>query len=133
MSSVGIDRSTWAPLVAWDHVRQSIAVILSTEIGERLHRRRFGSNVAELIDKPQNIETIVDLYMAVAESLEPRIRDGAQLGEPRFLLTNVSVAPSPEGTVSVDVRGDYFPNGHLGDFTVRFKDQSITIPVGAVF
>lgn len=133
MSSVGIDRSTWAPLVGWDHVRQSIGVILTTEIGERLHRRPFGALIAELIDKPQNIETIVDLYMAVAEALEVRVIDGAQLGEPRFLLTSVDVAPSPTGAVVVNCRGDYFPRGHLGDFTRSIKDQSITIPIGAVF
>ncbi|QPC88650.1 baseplate assembly protein [Mesorhizobium sp. NBSH29] len=128
-----MDRSTWMPLVGWDHVLQSIEVILTTEIGERLHRRNFGSTVTDLIDKPQTIDTIVDLYMAVAESLEPRVRDGAQLGEPRFLLTSVALAPSADGTILINVRGDYYPNGHLGDFTLPLRDRAINIPVGAAF
>ncbi len=130
MSSVGIDRKTWLPLVGWNHVRQSIEVILTTELGERVYRRRFGSNVPDLIDKPQNLETIMDLYMAVAEALEARIDDGFQLGEPRFQLTNIVLVPAPDGHVVIEAHGDYYPRGHLGDFTRPVRDQLIAVPVG---
>src|SRR4051794_12696650 len=125
MTSVGIDRQTWQPLVGWDHVRQSIAVILTTELGERVYRRAFGSRIPEMIDRPQNLETLMDLYIAVAEALEFRIEDGFWLGEPRFRLTNIVLRPSPDGVVVVNVVGDYFPDGHRGRFSSAERDRSI--------
>lgn len=132
MSSVGFDRSTFSALTGWDHIRQSIAMILTTELGERIQRRPFGSKIADLIDKPQTVEIFVDVYMAVAEALEPRVVDGAQLGEPRFLLSSIAITPSADGSVIFRLRGTEFPRGHLGDFSPA-RERSISIPMGAMF
>lgn len=132
MSSVGFHRSTGLPLVGWDHVVQSIHTILTTEVGERVLRRPFGARVTELIDKPQNFDTLMDLYMATAEALEPRLHDGFLLGEPRFQLTNLSITPSVGGVVLITATGTYFPRGHLGDFSEQERNRSISLPVGAV-
>ncbi|MEN1450892.1 GPW/gp25 family protein, partial [Pseudomonas aeruginosa] len=39
------------------HIRQSIAVILTTRIGTRVMRREYGSQLPELIDAPFNVTT----------------------------------------------------------------------------
>lgn len=60
-----------------DHIRQSVADILTTPLGSRLMRREYGSQVPELIDAPFNGATQVRLYAATAMALmrwEPRIR-----------------------------------------------------------
>lgn len=117
MARVGIDRKTGRTLVGWDHCLQSIITILITEIGERVQLRNFGSLLPRLIDRPQNAETIIDVYVAAAEALEPRVVEGRQLGEPGFILLNANVDAGTPGHVKLVLRGVYFENGHLGDYS----------------
>lgn len=59
-----------------EHLRQSIADILTTPIGSRVMRRDYGSLVPALIDQPDNLATQVRLYGAIAGALmrwEPRL------------------------------------------------------------
>lgn len=117
MASAGIDARTGRPLVGWDHVVQSIDKIITTEIGSRVQRRDFGSLIPRLQDKPQNEETIISVYLSLAEALEPRLVRGIQYGEPRFALGRVGVKADVPGRVTFEVEGTYLPNGHKGDFS----------------
>ena len=47
---IGMSAVTGKPLEGLDHLRQSIADILSTPIGTRVGRREYGSLLAELVD-----------------------------------------------------------------------------------
>lgn len=88
------------------HLAQSIAQILTTPLGTRVHRRDFGSLLPELIDQPFNDATRVRLYGATATALqrwEPRLalkRVGLSVGEApgSFVLTiegqRTDVAPA---------------------------------------
>lgn len=72
----GMSRTTGRSLADTDHLRQSIADILTTPLGSRVMRREYGSLLPELIDQPLNGGTIVRLYAATASALmrwEPRI------------------------------------------------------------
>lgn len=117
MARVGVDARTGRPLYGWDHCVQSIKHILYTAIGKRVQRREFGSNLAEMIDRPQNAESIVDFYVTVAEALQPRTVEGRQYGEPGFVLLSVNLDASEPGVVRFNMAGVYFENGHLGDFS----------------
>lgn len=117
MARVGIDAETGRCLVGWDHCLQSIIKILTTELRERVQVRGFGSVVPRIIDRPQNVDTIIDLYVATAEALEPRMVEGRQLGEPGFVLLRANVDASTPGIVMLMVGGVYFENGHLGDYS----------------
>lgn len=70
-----------------DHVRQSIADILTTPIGSRVCRRDYGSHLPDLIDQPLNGAGIQAIYAATALAIgrfEPRFtitKIAAQLGE----------------------------------------------------
>lgn len=73
----GMSAETGASLEGDDHLRQSIADILTTPVGSRVMRREYGSELPFLIDQPMNPATRQALYAATAAALarwEPRIR-----------------------------------------------------------
>lgn len=88
-----------------EHLRQSIADILTTPLGTRLERRTYGSLVPDLIDQPDNGATRVRLYAAVASALIK--------WEPRLRLARVALRSGPAaGQVALDLEGEYLaPTG----------------------
>lgn len=99
----GINANTGKVLSGKDHLRQSIADILTTPLGSRVRRQEYGSRIFELVDAPTNSATITDMYAAVAEALAR--------WEPRYRLTSVqAVFPSP-GHIYLDLEGIYLPDG----------------------
>ena len=72
-----MNRHTGRRIEGMEHLRQSVADILSTPIGSRVMRRDYGSLVPALLDQPDNTATQARLRAAVASALmrwEPRIR-----------------------------------------------------------
>ncbi|WP_046059703.1 GPW/gp25 family protein [Paracidovorax citrulli] len=72
-----MDRQTGRAIDATAHIRQSVAVILTTPIGRRIMREEFGSLLPELIDQPDNPATEIRLFAAAAGAImrwEPRLR-----------------------------------------------------------
>lgn len=118
--SVGIDRMTGQVITDWDHVRQSIAVILTTPRFTRVMRRLFGSGLPTLIDAPMNDRNVLNLYVACAEALQSRVVEGRQYGEPRFKLTNAAILRADaDGRLTLLLVGQYMPRGHVGDNSVE--------------
>jgi phage baseplate assembly protein W len=73
----GMNKLTGKVLDGIEHLRQSIADILTTPLGSRVMRRDYGSLLPNLIDHPDNGATRVRLYAATAGALmkwEPRLR-----------------------------------------------------------
>lgn len=101
----GTSATDGKPLDGIAHLRQSIRDILTTPIGSRVMRREYGSRLFQLVDAPLNAETIVDLYAATAEAIAT--------WEPRFRLTNVTVASADAGAVELDLTGEYLPDGQV--------------------
>jgi phage baseplate assembly protein W len=128
VSSVGIDRNTGALLVGWPHVVQSIVTIVTTELGERVQRRDFGSNVPGLIDRPQNQETLLEFFIAIAEAIEPRQMANSVYGEPRFQVEQILVDVDTPGEMVVSMTGVYLPDGHKGRITGAQRQQ-LRIPI----
>lgn len=118
----GINADTGKPLGGWDHVVQSIRVILTTPIGTRVMRREFGSELMSLIDAPMEDRVLLAVYVATANAL--------QRWEPRFGLTDVEVvSPAASGQISLRLSGNYYPRGHLGDFSLG-SERSAFFAVG---
>ena len=71
-----MDRNTGRTLGGADHLRQSVADILTTPIGSRVMRRSYGSLVPALLDQPHNAATAGRIAAAAVSALmrwEPRI------------------------------------------------------------
>jgi hypothetical protein len=105
----GMNASTGKPLSGIEHCKQSVRDILSTPKGSRVMLRAYGSDLFTMVDRPMNQSTKMDMVAATTDALA--------LWEPRIRVTNVSFSVTPGGQVTVDVTGQYKPDG-----------QEITIP-----
>jgi len=101
----GMSRVTGRPLPRAEHIRQSIADILTTPVGSRIMRREYGSLLPELIDQPGNPTTKLLLMAATVGAI--------MTWEPRVTIESVSVDITAAGTVTVSLcavdRDDYQP------------------------
>ena len=86
------------PISGLDHLRQSIADILTTPIGSRVMRRDYGSLLPGLIDQPQNNATTLRLYSAITSAL--------MRWEPRIRLSRVSIEHIAPGKSELTVEGE---------------------------
>ena len=115
----GIDRRTGKPISGWPEVAQSLEVLLTTYVGERVRRRALGFDGDAMQDKPGNAIEITNAFVAIHEAIEPRLVNGEQYGEPRFdLVRIVPVRIGPDGVASFELQGLYYPLALQGDFTV---------------
>lgn len=74
---MGMNVKTGRSISGMDHIRQSIADILTTPVGSRIERRDYGSMLPDLIDQPLTGATLLRAYSAVVVALsqwEPRIQ-----------------------------------------------------------
>lgn len=111
---IGLDRETGAPMSRLDHIRQSIRVILTTRVGTRIMRRPFGSDLPDIVDRPMNEETRIDLFAATADAIdrwEPRVR---------FERAEITRAEPGRIEISVDLRD------RLDDRAIRLDGILIT-------
>lgn len=111
-----MDAHTGRALEGLDHLRQSIADILTTPIGSRVMRRDYGSLLPELIDAPFNGATRLMLYGAIATAL--------MRWEPRINLQRVDIAPG-------DQRGAFFVTveGHRTDLPPARAHTRLSLPL----
>jgi len=122
MSSTGVNGTTGAALRDFEHVQQSIGVILTTPIGSRVMRREFGSELFDLVDRPMTARVILAIYAAAVMAIAR--------WEPRYAVTGVRIlAADASGNLALEFNGTYFPRGHLGDFTPDAANQRIIIPI----
>lgn len=108
----GMDRNTGRAIDELEHIRQSIADILTTPIGSRVMRRDYGSRLPELIDQPLNGATLLRAYAATVDALlrwEPRIKVRAirrlvQADQPGALMLELDAVRANSGAaVALDV------------------------------
>lgn len=123
----GVDAITGQMLTGWDHCVQCIRKCLTTRVNTRVMRRHLGSIVPQLQDANADPMTIFQLYTSIAEALNDP--DG---GEPGFNLRTIElVEHGRTGRFVFLLEGDYFPRGHLGDYSVR-EDRSISFAEGVL-
>lgn len=86
--------------VAQVNLRESIHIILSTRLGERVYRPDFGSRLSELVFEPINSSTLTMIVVYVEEALRK--------WEPRIVLDGVEALPQLlQGRVDIAI--DYHP------------------------
>lgn len=106
-------------LSGWPHVVQSLGILFSTRIGERVMRRWVGSAVPALLGQPLTTNTFVRHFSAIYAAVE--------LYEPRFRIVKVTpLAAGRDGHAALHIEGEYRPRAHKGDFTVEGV-RSVTV------
>ncbi|VVP01272.1 hypothetical protein PS862_02860 [Pseudomonas fluorescens] len=96
---IGMDRHTGQPLSGRDHLRQSIADILTTPLGTRRMRPEYGSKLRLFVDLPANAGWKSAVQAEVARAL------GAW--EPRLKLERVRVVSVLNGQINLVLTGEY--------------------------
>lgn len=126
MASTGVDWRTGKILRDFDHVLQSIEVILATAIGSRVLREWFGFPGTRLLGNPLNVKTVVKFSQVVTMALTIRQINGLA-AEPRFKIRKITpISVDRGGHYAFRIEGDYMPRGHLGDTTVE-SETSFTV------
>jgi uncharacterized protein len=116
----GVDRNTGELLTGWAECAQSIGIIVTTAIGSLVLGRDFGSDGPTLQDRPMSTPSIMDHFMAIAESLRK--------WEPGFKLRRIDVLQTGgDGVIGFAIVGDFYPNGHLGDYSIVETAQTTQI------
>ena len=95
---IGTSATTALTIGTLEHIRQSVADILSTPLGSRVMRREYGSALFALTDAPMDRVTVLDIVQAATVALgrwEPRVR---------LMRVDVSGAEAGHMTLDCDVR-----------------------------
>ena len=100
---IGMDRHTGAALSGVEHLRQSIADILTTPVGSRRMRPGYGCQLRQFVDMPVTAGWKSAVQAEVAHALN--------LWEPRFKLRSVRVTAVLNGKISFALNGVYLGDG----------------------
>lgn len=96
---IGMSRTNGSRLQGVAHVYQSIFDILTTRLGTRVMRLKYGSVLPDLIDQPMNATWFAQVYIGIADALAR--------WEPRFNLKRVLAAPGQtDGQVQLTLSGE---------------------------
>lgn len=108
MISVGMDRNTGKALALQSdaHLAQSVNDILSSQIGERVMLRDYGSDNPNLVDQPLNDLTRQRLFASSALALQ-RWEPRARLRRMALQILDAGQAVLRLGLVRVDVPRPY--------------------------
>ncbi|MCW5320547.1 hypothetical protein D5039_04925 [Verminephrobacter aporrectodeae subsp. tuberculatae] len=104
-----------------DHLRQSVADILTTPIGSRVMRREYGALLYELLDHPDNAATRVRIFSAVASAL--------MRWEPRLRLSQIRFTRTAPGRAEITLDGLYLQPTNK---TPQVLSLSVPVGLGAV-
>lgn len=99
----GMNKNTGLLVSETEHIRQSIADILTTPIGSRVMRRDYGSYLFELVDRPANEANQLLLMAASVQAI--------MLWEPRIRLLEVGADMDAAGKVIVSFGGERIDSG----------------------
>lgn len=109
------DRATGLPIDNFASAVQSVEVILSTRIGERVMRRDVGAGIVELLGRMMSAQLFAAYQILLATAID--------LWEPRFRVRGVFPSGSADeirlGHALVRIEVDWMPRGHLGDFATE--------------
>lgn len=101
------------------NIRESMVIILMTDLGERVYRPNFGCRLSELAFAPMNRETLTLMRIWVQEALEQ--------WEPRIIVRQVLTLPrQEEGRVDLmiqyEIRATHDPRSMVFPFYLKSEE-----------
>jgi phage baseplate assembly protein W len=78
-----------------EHIRESLAFLLQTELDERVMRREHGAGLLGLLHAPMNT--------AFLQLVRHQVGRAVLQHEPRVLLVDLRVSPGEEGVLEIDL------------------------------
>ncbi len=118
----GVDPVTGEWLKGWPHCAACLDHLFRTRIGTVPWRRLFGASLKELQDQNASAIDILDFYTAAAEAVDRF--------EPAYRLRSIElVAGGRDGQFVFDMVGDFYPMGHLGDYTITENRSLEFLPI----
>lgn len=101
------------------NIRESMVIILMTDLGERVYRPNFGCRLSELAFAPMNRETLTLMRIWVQEALEQ--------WEPRIIVRQVLTLPRQgEGRVDLmiqyEIRATHDPRSMVFPFYLKSQE-----------
>lgn len=102
-------------------IRQSLTILLTTDVGERVLRPTYGCNMRRLVFEP--LDTTLQAYM------QDLIRTAILYFEPRIILNRVTLLPSAEeGRIDIDIDYTIAATNTRNNFVYPFyKNEGIEI------
>jgi uncharacterized protein len=99
-----------------DELDQSIRIILSTPLGQRVMRPNFGSRLNDLVFAPNNSQTMAQARRYVEEALG--------MWEPRILVTQVKVSQAETPPHSSQTMGQVTPERSTLVITIDYEEKT---------
>lgn len=99
----GMSRTGGEALTGIDHLRQSVADILTTRKGTRVMRRDYGSELPALVDRPINAQLEIDLYAETVLAIDT--------WEPRLKVRSVGITKAEPGMIELYMVADDLESG----------------------
>ncbi|MEX3777832.1 GPW/gp25 family protein [Pseudomonas sp. MYb118] len=107
---IGMDRHTGQPISGIEHLRQSMADVLSTSLGSRRHRPEYGSKLRSYVDMPVN--------EGWKSSVQAEAVRALQRWESRLKLERVRVLSVLGGKVELSLAGEYLGDSFVVEVSV---------------
>lgn len=107
----GIDQVTGQPLSGWPHCAQSIGVILTTNLRERVMRLDFGSVLISHLGRNIVPPVVLAIYADATSAVHTH--------EPEFRIERLQlVSVTRTGGLGLLFWGTYFPEGRFGNYSM---------------
>lgn len=98
-----MSRETGKQLTEIEHIKQSLADLISTPIGSRLMRRRYGTKLANLLDQPTSEALFLKCYSTIYTAI--------LLWEPRVEISRLYVSEVNQGKTVLNLEGTIVQSG----------------------
>lgn len=110
-------------LTGWAHVEQSVGLIITTVIGERVMRLDFGANTVRHLGRNLVAVTALAVYRDSVRAIHR--------WEPEYRVTRCQlVRLDATGGLALTTRGTYYPEGRLGNYDIA-EPADAAIPLVA--
>ena len=98
-----MSRETGQPLTEVEHIKQSLADLISTPIGSRVMRRGYGTQLANLLDQPTSEALFLKCYSTIYTAI--------LLWEPRIEISRLYASEVSQGKTVLNLEGTVVQSG----------------------